>query len=80
MPRVIRWFDKIGDDFRGEKFLPDIPVVELKKIYPNTWADPLMYDCYDIAEKEADFFKQYVDIEFEFDKYEYFSEIDADKE
>jgi hypothetical protein len=80
MPRVIRWFDQTEDFLCGEKFLPDIPVVELKKIYPDSWNDPYLYDCYRITKKEANFFKQYVDIEFEFDKYEYFSEIDADKE
>lgn len=81
MPRVIRWFNKDDEWEAGTKELPDIPLSELQRAFPASAEeskDPLMYCCHEIKEDHVSFFQQHMSFEFEFDKYDYFLEYDAD--
>ena len=71
MPRVIEYFEKEGDAYIDEVVLPGILLEELQKLF-NVEEDDPMYDCFPIGEKEAIFFKSYIDLEFCFDDYDYF--------
>lgn len=76
MPRVIRYFDKAGESFKGEINLPDIPLLLLQKLFDINSDNP-MYDSYIIEEWQERFFKKYTDLLFEFDRFDYFLEYDA---
>ena len=78
MPHVIRWFNKDDEWVAGDVHLPDIPLSELKRVYPNSLNDTQMFDCYVLTKDQVAFFRDYTNLEFEFDKYDYFLEFDAD--
>jgi hypothetical protein len=73
MPRIIRLFDKKNECYLGEIKLPDIPLKELQEIFDIDVNNP-MYDSYYIGKEKEFFFKKYVQIEFDFDKSDYFLE------
>jgi hypothetical protein len=75
--RVIRWFDKTGDDLVGEAVLADVDVINLQKLF-NIASDNPMFDCYLIdSDDEFNYLKQFVDLDFQPDLYDYFLECDA---
>ena len=69
--RVISWFDRKNESLIGEYNVDFIPFETLKSIFNPKLDDPLMYNPYDIHIEHIDFFKKYVDIEFDLDKYIY---------
>ena len=74
--RYIRWFDKVDDSFAGESVLP-IATEELQRFFSVSSDNP-MYDCWQIEPKHAQFFLSHIAIDFNFDKYEYFVEVDTE--
>ena len=75
MSRVIRYFDKVDESYIDEVLL-DVPLVLLQELF-GVDADNPMYDCYPIGETHEAFFKNYSEINFNFDRFEYFLEYDA---
>lgn len=69
--RIISWFDRADEELIGEFNIDFIPLDILKGIFSPPIEDPLMYNPYDINIEESEILKNYVDIEFEFDKYTY---------
>jgi len=69
--RVIESFDKKTEELIGEIPLPNIPLNNIQEIFHVPEYDP-MYDCWCIDEQRAGFLKQYIDINFDFKKYDYF--------
>ena len=75
MPRVIRFFDKKTEEFKGEIFLPNIEVEILKHIMKFDSDDPLGYYCYPVNEIQANFFAQ-KGVLFDFLRFDYVLEYD----
>ncbi len=76
MPRIIRYFDKTTEDFVGEITLPELPLDKLQILFGVDAKNP-MYDSFLITEKEVDFIKNYHDIKFELDRFDYFLDYDS---
>ncbi|WED25507.1 hypothetical protein L3V77_10555 [Vibrio sp. DW001] len=77
MSRVIRYFDKVTEDFVDEITLPDIALKELQESFGTSSDDP-MYEVFPIGEQNSIFLKRYVDVNFDFVKFDYFLDYDAD--
>ena len=69
--RNIEWFDKKTEELIGEVDLNGIDLALLQKNWNLNENSP-MIDCYAINEIQADFLSCFTDIEFDFDKYDYF--------
>ena len=69
--RVISWFDKRNEDLIGEFNVDFISIDILKGIFNPPVEDPLLYNPYDINIEEVNSLKEYINIDFEFDKYTY---------
>ncbi len=79
MPHVIEWYNKDDEKIAGEKVIPDIPASELKKVFPSIKDDPQFFHYfYDITKDHVEFLKHYVDINFQFEKFDYFLGYRAD--
>ena len=73
--RWLRWFDKDGEDIRGEFLLKNLSLNQLKAVFKSEPDDPFMYYCYPIITPEQiHFIQKRFDFEFNFEKYEYFVE------
>ncbi|MEH2355141.1 MULTISPECIES: hypothetical protein [unclassified Nostoc] len=75
--RVIRWYDKHGSDFVGEKVLDNVNLSNLQNLFRIELDNP-MYECYPIESFEQE---NYLDKTFSFklntEAYDYFMECDA---
>ncbi len=76
MPRIIRYYDKTNDYVVDEIVLPEIPLEQLQLLFNVDIENP-MYDCFPIDEEKESFFKEYVDVSFLFDNFEYYLEYDS---
>lgn len=76
MSRIIRYFDKTSESFVDEIVLPEIPLEQLQQLFNVDLENP-MYDSFPIDEQKESFFKDYVDVEFLFDNFDYYLEYDA---
>ena len=74
--RIIRFFDKESDSYVGETVLPDIPINKLQEAFCVSPGNP-MYDSFPIQEAQARILTNYVEINFELSKYDYFLEFDS---
>lgn len=65
-------------------YIRDIPInIEfniLKDIFPPRECDPLLYECYEIKNKEIDKLNKYINIDFDLKKYDYYLEAYTGKE
>lgn len=75
--RLITWFDKQSEDFKGQLELGEIPVEELQTLFGES-SENLMYDCYPITPKNASFFQELAQQDLRFDVYNYFLECEED--
>lgn len=75
--RLITWFDKQSEDFKGQLELGEIPVEELQTLFGESSENP-MYDCYPITPKNASFFQELAQQDLRFDVYNYFLECEED--
>jgi hypothetical protein len=72
--RSITVFEKGDDDFIKDEFeLRDICLRELQDLFSVDDENP-MYDCFEITDKEAGYFKEKYNIEFDLEKYIYYLE------
>ncbi|SQD76784.1 DUF7683 domain-containing protein [Moritella yayanosii] len=71
--RVVEYFNKENDEYVDKVILADVPLNALQDMFGGRDADdPLMYYVYAIDKTHEVFFSKYVDINFEFDKFDYF--------
>lgn len=77
MPRVIRFFKKINEEYAGEFNVPDIDVNILRKQFGIKNAENPIYDSYPIKKEDGDFFNTIIVNSFDFDKFDYFLDYDA---
>lgn len=75
MSRVIRYFNKVDESYVDDVLI-DVPLILLQELF-GIEADNPMYDCYPIGKTQEAFFKKYSEINFDFDRFEYFLEYDA---
>jgi hypothetical protein len=74
--RMIRWYEKEGDQLVGELSLPNIRLTELQELF-NESPDDLMFECYLISDQQANYFQQKINQKLDLDSYDYFLDCDA---
>ncbi len=75
--RVIRWFEKNGDELVGEIPLGEVELSKLQKLF-NVSEDNPMYDCYPIKTKrQIKYIQKATQHPIEPCSYDYFLECDA---
>ncbi len=75
--RLLRWFEKEGNNLVGEKFLDDVKLEHLQKIF-GIHPENSMYDCYPVESSEQiEYFQKLLNCKIEPQSYEYFVECDA---
>jgi hypothetical protein len=74
--RVLRWFEKKGNNLVGEKIITSISLEDLQKLFGISSENP-MYDCYSVESSEQiDYLQNLLNFEFDTKSYEYFVECD----
>lgn len=74
--RMIRWYEKEGDQLVGELSLPNISLTELQELFHES-PDDLMFECYLISDQQANYFQQKINQKLDLDSYDYFLDCDA---
>lgn len=74
--RLVRWYEKSGDQLLGELTLQDISLTELQTLFGESAANP-MYDSYPISISQASHLEQKLNQQFDLDQYSYYLECDA---
>ena len=74
--RMIRWYEKEGNQLIGELSLPNIELAELQKLFQEN-PNNLMFEGYAIGPRQADYFQQKVKQKLNLDEYDYFIDCDA---
>ena len=74
--RMIRWYEKKGDQLVGELSLPNISLTELQELFHES-PDDLMFECYLISDQQANYFQQKINQKLDLDSYDYFLDCDA---
>lgn len=77
--RSVSCWEKVGDErLISDIALPEIPLSDLKKAFDvSEDADP-MYEDFEITVRQAEFLQRFIDIEFDFDRYDYSLDTRAD--
>ncbi|QSI04802.1 DUF7683 domain-containing protein [Treponema pedis] len=80
MTRCIKYFDKISEEYVGMHELPT--TISLNDLTEFLGArvpeyDPMLYYCYEIYITDRPFYEKILNINLDFDKYDYFLECDA---
>jgi predicted transcriptional regulator len=75
--RVIRWFEKNGDELVGEARLEKVELSKLQKLFNVSEGNP-MYDCYPIKTKrQIRYIRKAAQHPIDSWSYDYFLECDA---
>ena len=75
--RVLRWFEKEGDDLVGEKVITNISLESLQKLFGIDSENP-MYDCYLVESAEQiNYLQNILNSELDTKSYDYFIECDC---
>ena len=75
--RVIRWFEKDGDNLVGEKPIGDVTLSTLQKLFGISRENP-MYDCYPVEfPEQTEYLQKVLNVEIDTQSYDYFLECDA---
>ena len=75
--RVLRWYEKEGDNLVGEKIISNVNLEHLQKLLRIDLENP-MYDCYCIESPEQiDYLQNLLNFELEPKSFDYFVECDA---
>jgi len=72
--RIITVFDRNSESHVSDINIDIINIEMLKRIFHPDDDDPLMYNVYEIAEKEANELRPFISMNFEFDKFYYYVE------
>lgn len=75
--RVIRGYEKDGDELLAEYQLDPIPLWKLQKLFGEPGANP-MYDSYKIDKEQFENLKDYVSESIDWDNYEFYLECNTD--
>ena len=74
--RVLRWFEKEGDDLVGEKVVNNVSLEHLQKLFKIDPENP-MYDCYPVESAEQiNYLRNILNFELNTQSYDYFFECD----
>jgi hypothetical protein len=77
--RLITVFEKGDDEFlKDEIELSNPSLPELQSLFSIDSDNP-MYDCFEITEKEAPYFKEKFNIQIDLNKYIYYLECNLDE-
>jgi hypothetical protein len=74
--RVLRKFEKNGDDLVAEFELEGIKLKALQRLFHRPSNDP-MYLCYPVSKHHAKYLQKYVSEKIDVESYDYFVESDA---
>jgi hypothetical protein len=75
--RVLRWFEKEGNNLVGEKVLDDVKLEQLQELFGIPPENP-MYDCYPVESfEQIEYFQKLLNCKLDPQSYEYFVECDA---
>lgn len=75
--RVLRWFEKEGNNLVGEEVLDDVRLEQLQKLFVISPENP-MYDCYPVeSSDQIEYFQKLLNCRLDTYSYEYFVECDA---
>ncbi len=75
--RVLRWFEKEGDDLVGEKVITNISLEHLQKLFEIDSENP-MYDCYLLESiEQINYLQNLLNSELDTKSYDYFIECDC---
>lgn len=74
--RVLRWFEREGDDLVGEKIISNVDLEHLQKLFGIDLENP-MYDCYPVeSAQQINYFQNLLNLELDTKSYDYFVECD----
>jgi hypothetical protein len=74
--RVLRWFEKGGDDLVGEKAINNVNLEHLQKLFKIEPENP-MYDCYSVESLEQiNYLQSLLNFKLNRKSYDYFIECD----
>ena len=74
--RVLRWFNREGDDLVGEKIISNLNLEHLQKLFGIDLENP-MYDCYPVeSAQQINYFQNLLNLELDTKSYDYFVECD----
>lgn len=73
----LRTFEKDGDRLIAEIPMERVDVNTLRRLFGEA-GDELMYHVYPVSPQIADALGEYVQLKFDFEKYDYFVDYDAD--
>lgn len=74
--RVLRWFEKEGDELIGEKKIDNISLESLQKLFGIDSENP-MYDCYPVESTEQlSYLQNLLNLGLDIKSYDYFIESD----
>jgi hypothetical protein len=74
--RVLRWFEKEGDELVGEKVISNVNLEHLQKLFGIDSENP-MYDCYLVESAEQmNYLQNLLNFELDTESYDYFIECD----
>lgn len=75
--RVLRWFEKEGNNLVGEQVLDDVKLEQMQELFEISSENP-MYDCYRVESSEQiEYFQKLLNFQLDLQSYEYFVECDA---
>jgi|SRR6266850_848609 hypothetical protein len=69
--RVVERFSNETDELTGEFILPEVGLSKLQRVWNAAPTDP-MVESFSIEAKQAQFFRSFVEIDFDFEHYSYF--------
>jgi hypothetical protein len=74
--RVLRWFEKEGDNLVGEKIIDNVSLEHLQKLFEVDSENP-MYDCYPVESAEQiNYLQSLLNFELDTQSYDYLVECD----
>lgn len=74
--RVLRWFEKEGDDLVGENAIDNVNLEHLQKLFKIESKNP-MYDCYPVESLEQiNYLQSLLDCKLDTKSYDYLVECD----
>ena len=74
--RVLRWFDREGDDLVGEKIISNVDLEDLQQLFKIDPENP-MYDCYPVESAEQlSYLQNLLNFGLDTESYDYFVECD----
>jgi hypothetical protein len=75
--RVLRWFEKEGENLIGQKTIDNISLEQLQKLFGIDSQNP-MYDCYLVeSDEQINYLQSLLDFQLDTQSYDYLVECEA---